>query len=145
MWIFSLPLPDCSLNEDNFSLRCPKHKVKKERFVLILFLWKFCLVLFTKGLFSFSFTTQFFLPPQSQTQVAGKMFLFSTFNRSNFLSSFLSLSLFHLFSSLSLPRPSGQPSQCTWSSRREAEGHGEKEEMQESGSCKLRISFCFCF
>ncbi|CDQ88323.1 unnamed protein product [Oncorhynchus mykiss] len=26
---------DCSLNEDNFSLRCPKHKVKKERLVII--------------------------------------------------------------------------------------------------------------
>lgn len=24
----SVFLPDCSLNEDNFSLRCPKHKVK---------------------------------------------------------------------------------------------------------------------
>ncbi|XP_043956510.1 transcription factor 20 isoform X2 [Gambusia affinis] len=49
---------DCSLNEDNFSLRCPKHKVKKE----------------------------------------------------------------------SLPRASGQPSQCMWSSQREAEGNWEKEE-----------------
>uniref|UniRef100_A0A3B4AX68 PHD-type domain-containing protein n=1 Tax=Periophthalmus magnuspinnatus TaxID=409849 RepID=A0A3B4AX68_9GOBI len=28
---------DCSLNEDNFSLRCPKHKVKKERLVTFLF------------------------------------------------------------------------------------------------------------
>uniref|UniRef100_A0A8C7UXY9 PHD-type domain-containing protein n=1 Tax=Oncorhynchus mykiss TaxID=8022 RepID=A0A8C7UXY9_ONCMY len=26
---------DCSLNEDNFSLRCPKHKVKRERLVII--------------------------------------------------------------------------------------------------------------
>ncbi|KAK5608086.1 hypothetical protein CRENBAI_004871 [Crenichthys baileyi] len=50
---------DCSLNEDNFSLRCPKHKVKKE----------------------------------------------------------------------SLPRASGQPSQCLWSSQREAEGNWEKEEQ----------------
>ncbi|XP_069557372.1 transcription factor 20 isoform X1 [Brachyistius frenatus] len=56
---------DCSLNEDNFSLRCPKHKVKKE----------------------------------------------------------------------SLPRASGQPSQCTWSSQREAERNAEEEETQESGSC----------
>ncbi|XP_054463462.1 transcription factor 20 isoform X2 [Anoplopoma fimbria] len=56
---------DCSLNEDNFSLRCPKHKVKKE----------------------------------------------------------------------SLPRASGQPSQCTWSSQREAERTAEEEETQESGSC----------
>ncbi|XP_072225360.1 transcription factor 20 isoform X1 [Leuresthes tenuis] len=56
---------DCSLNEDNFSMRCPKHKVKKE----------------------------------------------------------------------SLPRAYGQPSQCTWSSQREAEGDGEEEETQESGSC----------
>ncbi|XP_034395103.1 transcription factor 20 isoform X2 [Cyclopterus lumpus] len=57
---------DCSLNEDNFSLRCPKHKVKKE----------------------------------------------------------------------SLPRASGQPSQCTWSSPREAERNAE-EETQESGSCSF--------
>ncbi|XP_034448916.1 transcription factor 20 isoform X1 [Hippoglossus hippoglossus] len=56
---------DCSLNEDNYSLRCPKHKVKKE----------------------------------------------------------------------SLPRASGQPSQFTWSSQREAERDGEEEETQESGSC----------
>ncbi|KAM9745186.1 LOW QUALITY PROTEIN: transcription factor 20 [Menidia menidia] len=56
---------DCSLNEDNFSLRCPKHKVKKE----------------------------------------------------------------------SLPRASGQPSQCTWSSQREAERNGEEEETQETESC----------
>lgn len=55
---------DCSLNEDNFSLRCPKHKVKKE----------------------------------------------------------------------SLPRVPGQPSQCTWSSQREAERNGEEEEARESGS-----------
>uniref|UniRef100_A0A8D0A585 Transcription factor 20 n=1 Tax=Sander lucioperca TaxID=283035 RepID=A0A8D0A585_SANLU len=34
--IFSVPLTDCSLNEDNFSLRCPKHKVKKERLVFVL-------------------------------------------------------------------------------------------------------------
>uniref|UniRef100_A0A4W5PEB7 PHD-type domain-containing protein n=1 Tax=Hucho hucho TaxID=62062 RepID=A0A4W5PEB7_9TELE len=26
---------DCSLNEENFSLRCPKHKVKRERLVII--------------------------------------------------------------------------------------------------------------
>uniref|UniRef100_A0A8C7FH88 Transcription factor 20 n=1 Tax=Oncorhynchus kisutch TaxID=8019 RepID=A0A8C7FH88_ONCKI len=26
---------DCSLNEDNFSLRCPKHKVKRERLVIV--------------------------------------------------------------------------------------------------------------
>lgn len=58
---------DCSLNEDNFSLRCPKHKVKKE----------------------------------------------------------------------SLPRASGQPSQCTWSSQREAERNAEEEETQESGSCQF--------
>ncbi|XP_062294639.1 transcription factor 20 isoform X1 [Scomber scombrus] len=58
---------DCSLNEDNYSLRCPKHKVKKE----------------------------------------------------------------------SLPRASGQPSQCTWSSQREAERNAEEEETQESGSCKF--------
>ncbi|XP_056262539.1 transcription factor 20 isoform X2 [Pseudoliparis swirei] len=57
---------DCSLNEDNFSLRCPKHKVKKE----------------------------------------------------------------------SLPRASGQPSQCTWSSPREAERNAE-EETRESGSCSV--------
>ncbi|XP_061568609.1 transcription factor 20 isoform X1 [Cololabis saira] len=56
---------DCSLNEDNFSLRCPKHKVKKE----------------------------------------------------------------------SLPKASGQPNQCTWSSQREAEKATEKEETQEAGSC----------
>ncbi|KAF3700523.1 Transcription factor 20 [Channa argus] len=56
---------DCSLNEDNFSLRCPKHKVKKE----------------------------------------------------------------------SLPRASGQSSQCTWSSRREAEINEEEEEIEESGTC----------
>lgn len=58
---------DCSLNEDNFSLRCPKHKVKKE----------------------------------------------------------------------SLPRASGQPSQCTWNSQREAERNTEEEDKQESGSCKF--------
>lgn len=56
---------DCSLNEDNFSLRCPKHKVKKE----------------------------------------------------------------------SLPRASGLPSQCTWSSQREAERNRDDEETRESGSC----------
>ncbi|TDH02586.1 hypothetical protein EPR50_G00154180 [Perca flavescens] len=56
---------DCSLNEDNFSLRCPKHKVKKE----------------------------------------------------------------------SSPRASGQPGQCTWSSRREAERNAEDEETQKSRSC----------
>ncbi|XP_051797210.1 transcription factor 20 isoform X1 [Acanthochromis polyacanthus] len=58
---------DCSLNEDNFSLRCPKHKVKKD----------------------------------------------------------------------SLPRASGQPSQCTWSSQREAERNEEEEETQESGNCEF--------
>lgn len=26
--MISAALPDCSLNEDNFSLRCPKHKVR---------------------------------------------------------------------------------------------------------------------
>ncbi|XP_038129689.1 transcription factor 20 isoform X1 [Cyprinodon tularosa] len=57
---------DCSLNEDNFSLRCPKHKVKKE----------------------------------------------------------------------SLPRASGPPSQCMWSSQGEAEGSWEKEE-QDLGSWYL--------
>lgn len=39
--IFLVSFPDCSLNEDNYSLRCPKHKVKKERLVFILFLGKF--------------------------------------------------------------------------------------------------------
>ncbi|XP_008328546.1 transcription factor 20 isoform X3 [Cynoglossus semilaevis] len=59
---------DCSLNEDNYSLRCPKHKVKKE----------------------------------------------------------------------SLPRSSGQPSQCMWSSQREAERpEEEQEELQESGCCEF--------
>ncbi|KAM9392965.1 uncharacterized protein tcf20 isoform 2-T2 [Pholidichthys leucotaenia] len=55
---------DCSLNEDNFSLRCPKHKVKKE----------------------------------------------------------------------SLPRASGQPSQCTWSSQREGERKLEEDDTPESRS-----------
>lgn len=36
--VFSSFCPDCSLNEDNYSLRCPKHKVKKERLVSLLFL-----------------------------------------------------------------------------------------------------------
>lgn len=45
--MISVPLPDCSLNEDNFSLRCPKHKVKKERLVLILSLWIFCFLWFS--------------------------------------------------------------------------------------------------
>lgn len=36
--MISVPLPDCSLNEDNFSLRCPKHKVKKERVFYVPFL-----------------------------------------------------------------------------------------------------------
>ncbi|KAM6914203.1 transcription factor 20 isoform 1-T2 [Lycodopsis pacificus] len=58
---------DCSLNEDNFSVRCPKHKVKKE----------------------------------------------------------------------SSPRASGQPSQCAWSSQREAERNAEEEETPESGSCSF--------
>lgn len=31
-FVFVVFLPDCSLNEDNFSLRCPKHKVKKTYF-----------------------------------------------------------------------------------------------------------------
>lgn len=39
--------------------------------------------------------------------------------------------------STSLPRASGQPSQCTWSSQREAERNAEEEETQESGSCKF--------
>nr|XP_040046344.1 transcription factor 20 isoform X3 [Gasterosteus aculeatus aculeatus] len=69
---------DCSLNKDNFSLRCPKHK------------------------FSFHVTPAFsplLLPP-----------------------------------SFSLPRASGQPSQCTWSSQREAERSAEEEETPESWS-----------
>ena len=33
--------PDCSLNEDNYSLRCPKHKVKKERLVSVILLRTF--------------------------------------------------------------------------------------------------------
>ncbi|KAM4535278.1 transcription factor 20 isoform 1-T1 [Fundulus diaphanus] len=68
---------DCSLNEDNFSLRCPKHKVKKE----------------------------------------------------------------------SLPRASGLPSQCMWSSPREAEGSWDKEEQDLASSrnqvsSSHQVSFC---
>ena len=36
--VLSLSLPDCSLNEDNYSLRCPKHKVRKEGGGLIPFI-----------------------------------------------------------------------------------------------------------
>ncbi|KAM8844232.1 uncharacterized protein tcf20 isoform 3-T3 [Spinachia spinachia] len=37
--------------------------------------------------------------------------------------------------STSLPRACGQPSQCTWSSQREAERNQEEEETPESWSC----------
>lgn len=63
---------DCSLNEENFSLRCPKHKVKKE----------------------------------------------------------------------SLPRVSGQSSQCTWSSQREAERSREEDHQLQSGSYWFGLQMC---
>lgn len=34
--IIPATLPDCSLNEDNFSLRCPKHKVTNKRVAFTL-------------------------------------------------------------------------------------------------------------
>lgn len=40
--MISVALSDCSLNEDNFSLRCPKHKVKLKIAALALFPGGFC-------------------------------------------------------------------------------------------------------
>lgn len=57
------------------------------------------------------------------------------------LQSFSGLSVPSFSSSLSLPRASGQPNQFTWSSQREAERN--REETQESGSCKFRL-ICMC-
>lgn len=94
--IFSV-LSDCSLNEDNYSLRCPKHKVKKERLVYIQFLGKFHFVWFSENPLSFSFGT--LVPHTPITDCAVTLhFLQSLPLTSNFLSFFPSLSHLSSFS-----------------------------------------------
>lgn len=124
--IFCVSCPDCSLNEDNFSLRCPKHKVKKERLVFLLFSGSLFVIQW-----SFSHSDHNWFLSVSVPVI--------------FSLCLSSRSPLCLFSSLSLPRASGQLSQFTWSSQREAEWSTEEEEMQESGSCECRLGELFYF
>ncbi len=94
-WFFLLS--DCSLNEDNFSLRCPKHKVKKERLVFMLFLGKFiskfcCCCLYV--------CYCFFFHPINDWAFFNLIFLHFFF-----LSSFFCLSFFYSSSPLLLSPP----------------------------------------